>query len=148
MIKIITSNLADVWHIFSLILLTFYHLKGLALAIKASSNWWFLHNLCIVSFSKLVYQNKDELPGTSMAFTMIASRFEKNPCLLKSSVPLPWQPNLIKTLPTGVISKLLIQTRGPIPTYILLNPVSLLWSWHFKHGVYTTSFPFPWLVTL
>ena len=26
-------------------------------------------------------------------------------------------------------------------TYILLNPVSLLWSWHFKDGVYATSFP-------
>ena len=34
-IKIITSNLADVWHIiFSLILLTFYRVKGLVLAIK------------------------------------------------------------------------------------------------------------------
>ena len=34
-IKIITSNLADVWQIiFSLNLLTFYHLKGLVLAIK------------------------------------------------------------------------------------------------------------------
>ena len=68
---------------------------------------------------------------------------KKSRCLLKSLVPLPRQPNLIKTLPTGVIGKLLIQTRGPIPTYILLNPVSLLWSWHFKHGVYATSFQFP-----
>ena len=34
-IKIITSNLADVWQIiFALNLLTFYHLKGLVLAIK------------------------------------------------------------------------------------------------------------------
>ena len=100
----------------------------------------------VVFFLKLVYQNKNELPGTSMAFTMIVSRFEKGHCLLKSSVPLPWQPNLIKTLPTGVISKLMIQTRKPIPTYILLNPVSLLWTWHFKHSVYATSFPFPWII--
>ena len=40
------------------------------------------------------------------------------------------------------------QTRGPIPTYILLNPVSLLWSWHFKLDVYATSFPFPLPITL
>ena len=63
-----------------------------------------------------------------MAFRMIVSRFEKSHCLLKSSVPLPCQPNLIKTLPTGVISKLMIQTREPIPTYTPLNPVSLLWT--------------------
>ena len=124
MIKIIKSNLADVWHIFSLILLTFYHLKGLALAIKASSNWWFLHNLCIVSFSKLVYQNKNELPGTSMAFTMIASRFEK------------------KSLPTKILSSFAL-TAQPHQNIANRNLVSLLWSWHFKHGVYTTSFPFP-----
>ena len=49
-------------------------------------------------------------------FTMIVSKFEKSHSLLKSSVPLPWQPNLIKTLPTGAISKLIIQTREPIPT--------------------------------
>ena len=30
----------------------------------------------------------------------------------------------------------MIQTRESIPTYTLLNPVnSLLWTWHFKHGV-------------
>ena len=34
-------------------------------------------------------QNKNELTGTSVAFTMIVSRFEKSHCLLKSSVPLP-----------------------------------------------------------
>ena len=48
-----------------------------------------------------------------MAFTMI-STFEKSHCLLKSSVPLPPQLNLIKT---GAISKLMIQTRQPIPIY-------------------------------
>ena len=64
---------------------------------------------------------------------VIVDRFEKNHCQLKFSVPLPWQPNLIKTLATGVITKLMIQTRGPIPTYTLLNPVSLSWTWHFKH---------------
>ena len=68
-----------------------------------------------------------------MAFMMIVSRFEKKSLLTK----------ILSPFPAGVISKLLIQTRGPIPTYILLNPVSLLWSWHFKHGVYATSFPFP-----
>ena len=70
-----------------------------------------------VSFWKLVYQNKNELFGTSVAFTMIVFRVEKRHCLLKSSVPLPWQPNLIKTLATGAISKLMIPTRKPIPTY-------------------------------
>ena len=83
----------------------------------------------IVSLFILVHQNKNELPGTSMAFTMI-SWFEKSHCPLKSSVPLPQQPNLIKTLPTGGISKFMIQTRETIPTYTPLNPVSLL------HGVY------------
>ena len=27
----------------------------------------------------------------------------------------------------------MILTREPIPKYSLLNPVSLLWTWHFKH---------------
>ena len=71
-----------------------------------------------------------------MAFMMIISRFEKSRCLLKSSVSLPWQPNLIKTLLTGAIRKLMIQTREPIPTYTLLNPFSLLWTlwtlWAFQ----------------
>ena len=81
-------------------------------------------------------------------FMMIVSRLEKSHCLLKSSIPLPWQPNLIKTLPTGAISKLMLQTREPTPTYTFLNPVSLLWTWHFKHGVYTTHFPFPLIIIL
>ena len=91
-----------------------------------------------LSFSpllKLVYQNKNEWPRISMAFTMIVSRFEKNHCLRKSSVLLTWEPNLIKTLATGAISKLTIQTREPIPTYTLLNPIRLLWTQPFKHGV-------------
>ena len=93
----------------------------------------------IVSFLTLVYQNKNELPGTSME-----KKLKKSHCLLKSSVPLPWQPNLINTLPKAVISKLLIQTRGPILTYTVVNPVSLLWTWHFKHGVYMQKvFHFP-----
>ena len=33
----------------------------------------------------------------------------------------------------------MIQTREPIPTYTLLDPVSLLWTWHFKYGVYSTT---------
>ena len=71
-----------------------------------------------------------------MAFTMIVSRLEKSNCLLKSSVPKPWQVSLIKTLATAwAISKLTVQTGEPIPTYTLLNPVCLLWTWHFKHGI-------------
>ena len=31
----------------------------------------------------------------------------------------------------------MIQMSEPIPT--LLNPVSLLWTWHFQHGVYVTT---------
>ena len=37
-IKIITSNLADVWYIFPLILLTFHHAWGLVLAVKLYLN--------------------------------------------------------------------------------------------------------------
>ena len=95
-----------------------------------------MHQIYIIKhcifFLKLVYQNKNELTGTSVAFTMIVSRFEKSHCLLKSSVPLARQPNLIKTLPTGAISKLMIQTREPTPKYTLLDPVSLLWTWNFN----------------
>ena len=48
-----------------------------------------------VSFSKLVYQNKNELPGTSKAFMMIVSRFEKKslPTKILSSFALIAQPN-------------------------------------------------------
>ena len=79
-----------------------------------------------------------------MAFMMTVPRFEKkslSPKILSSFALLAQPHQNIANI--GVIRKLLIQTRGPIPTYILLNPVSLLWSWHFKHGVYATSFPFP-----
>ena len=78
-------------------------------------------------------------------FTVIVSRFVKSHCLLKSSVPFPLQPNLIKILAAGEISKLMVQTREPIPTYTL-HPVSLLWAWHFKHGAYATNFLFPLLI--
>ena len=37
-IKIITSNLADVWYIFPLILLTFHHAQELILTIKVLLN--------------------------------------------------------------------------------------------------------------
>ena len=37
----------------------------------------------------------------------------------------------------------MIQTREAIPEYTLLDPVSLLWTWHFKHGVHATNFPSP-----
>ena len=40
----------------------------------------------------------------------------------------------------------MIQTREPIPTCILLNPVSLLQTWHFKHGKYATKFPFTYII--
>ena len=65
-----------------------------------------------------------------MAFKMIVSRFEKSHCPLKSSVPLPWQPNHKKTLPTGAISELMIQTREPIPTY--LSSILLA---YYGHGI-------------
>ena len=42
--------------------------------------------------------------------------------ILKPLVPLPWQPNLIKRLATGMIRKLTIQTREPIPTNTLRDP--------------------------
>ena len=45
---------------------------------------------------KLVYQNKNELPGTSMAFGMIVSRFEKShyiPIKILSSFALTAQPH-------------------------------------------------------
>ena len=54
-----------------------------------------------------------------MAFTMTVSKFEKSHCLLKSSLSLPRQPNLIKTLATGAISKLMTQTRESNP---FINP--------------------------
>ena len=40
---------------------------------------------------------------------MIVFRLEKSHCLLKSSVPLLWQPKLIKTLTSRAISKLTIK---------------------------------------
>ena len=112
-IKIITQNLADVWHtISSSDPSNILSCVGIGIDYKIKVKLKFcaqpMHQIYIkniVSFLKLVHQNKSELPGTSMAFTVIVSRFEKSHCLLKSSVPLPWQPNLIKTLPTGVISK-------------------------------------------
>ena len=35
------------------------------------------------------------------------------------------------------------QTKEAILKYTLLDPVSLLSTWHFKHGVYATNFPSP-----
>ena len=66
-IKIITWNVVDVWHIsFPLILLTFYYGYGLVLLEKYSqikvlctdyaSNLWKKN---VLSFLKLVYQNKN-----------------------------------------------------------------------------------------
>ena len=51
-----------------------------------------MHQISVIKYcilKKLVYQNKNELPGTSMAFMMIVSKFEKSHCLSKSSIPLP-----------------------------------------------------------
>ena len=47
-----------------------------------------------MSFFKLVYQNKTELPGTSMAFTVIVSRIDKKslPSKILSSFALTAQP--------------------------------------------------------
>lgn len=46
-------------------------------------------------------RDKNELPDTIMAFHNDSFQILKSHCLLESSVPLPWQPNLIKTLATG-----------------------------------------------
>ena len=139
-------------YFFPLILLTFFLCVGIGILYNIKVKLKFCAQpvcikfmwLNIVSFLKIVHQNKNELLGTNMGFKMTVSRFEKRYCLLKSSVTFPWQPNLIKTLATGAISTSKIQTREPIPTYTLLNPISLLWTWHFKHGVYATNCPFPW----
>ena len=152
--KIITWNLADIWHItFSSDPPDILLCEGTGIGYKSIVKLKFcakpmhqIYVINIVSFLKLVYQNKNELLGTSMAFTMIVSRFGKSHCPLKFSAPLPWQPNIIKTLATGAISKLMIQTIELTTTYTLLNPVTLLWIWHFKHGVYATRFPFSWLI--
>ena len=47
-----------------------------------------------MSFFKLVYQNKNELPAASMAFTVIVSRIEKKslPSKILSSFALTAQP--------------------------------------------------------
>ena len=42
----------------------------------------------------------------------------------------------------------MIQTSEPIPTYILLDPVRLFCTWHFRHGVYGTNCPFPRLIII
>ena len=77
-----------------------------------------------------------ELPGTSMAFTMIVSKFERKslPTKILSFFALTAQPHQNITNKSD-LSKLMIQTREPIPTYTLLNLVSLLWTWYFKQGV-------------
>ena len=141
--KIITWNLADIWHItFSSDPPDILLCEGTGIGYKSIVKLKFcakpmhqIYVINIVSFLKLVYQNKNELLGTSMAFTMIVSRFGKSHWLLKFLVPLPWQPNPVKTSATEAISKLTIQIREPIPTYARLNPLHLLWRWHFRHGV-------------
>ena len=99
-----------------------------------------MHEICVIKhciFLKLVYQNKNELPGTSMVSTMIVSRFEKSRCLLKSSVPFPDSPTSLKHCQQDGTDKRAYSHIHP------LNPVSSLWTWHFKDGVYATNFPFP-----
>ena len=120
---------------------------GYKISVKLKFSVQPMHQIYSIKYcilKTIVYQNENELTGTSVVFTMIVSRFEKSCCPLKSSAPLSWQPNLVKTLPTGAISKLMIQTREAIPKYTLLDPVSLLWTWHFKHGVHATNFPSPY----
>ena len=89
-----------------------------------------MRSLNIVSFWKLVHHNENELTGTSMLFTMIVSRFEKSHCLLKLSIPLPWQQNLIKKLATGATSKLMIQTREPFP-----HTISSILLAYYRHSI-------------
>ena len=132
-IKTISWNFSDVWHvIFSSDPPNISWCEGTGISSKSlikfkscAQPMHQIYEIKIVSFLKLVYQSKNELPGTSMAFTVIVSKFEKSHCLLKSSVFLPWQPNFIKALPTGTISKSMKQTREPIFTDALLNPDSL-----------------------
>ena len=77
-----------------------------------------------------------------MAFTMIVSRFEKKslPTKLLSFFALIAQP--LQNVANRSDCQIIGTDKKAYPTCIL-NPVSLLWSWHFKHGVYATSFPFP-----
>ena len=76
-----------------------------------------------------------------MAFRMMVSRFEKSHCMptkILSSFALTAQPhqNIANRSDTDKRD----HSHTPPPP---LNPVSLLWTWHFKHGVYATNFPFP-----
>ena len=77
----------------------------------------------IVSVLKLVYQNEN---GSEYGFHDDSFQVWKSHCLLKSSVPLLWQLNLIKTLATGAISKLTIQRREPVFPH---TPSSILFTY-------------------
>ena len=63
-IKIITSNLADVWHIiFSLILLTFYRVKGLVLVIGTVKVKFFaqpMHHVFVIKYCILLKTSLSE----------------------------------------------------------------------------------------
>ena len=133
--KAFTWNFADVWHFTSSdppnILICERAGIGCKSIVKLKFFTQPMHQIYAIKYCillKLVYQNRNELSGInewviiSYGLTMKVSKFEKSHCPLKSSVPLPWKPNLIKTLPTEAISRLMIQKRGPVPTYTLLNP--------------------------
>ena len=75
-------------------------------------------------------RDKNELPDTIMAFHNDSFQILKSHCLLESSVPLPWQPNLIKTLATGAFRKLMIQAREPIP-----HTLSLILLAYHRYGI-------------
>ena len=90
-----------------------------------------MHQIYVIKYWIIYCILEYEWVTTSLPFYNYSFQvYEKSLCLLKFLAPLPWQPNLIKTLVTGAISKLMIQTSKPIPTYTLLNPVT-----YFEHGI-------------
>ena len=145
-IKIITRNLADVWHIiFSSDLPNILLCLRIGICYKIKVKLKFcaqpMHQLYVIKYCILLKTISSEWEWVTRhksGFRDGGFQVWKSHCRIKSSFPLPSLANLIKTLPTGAISKLMIKTRD----YTLLNPVSLLWTFPFP------NFPFPWLIIL
>ena len=105
-----------------------------------------MHQIYIIKYCILLKTSLSELEWVTRhkcGFHNDSIQVWKKSLPIKILVPFPWQHNLIKKLPIGAISKSMIQTREAIPKYTLLNPVSLIWTWHFKHGIQATNFPSP-----
>ena len=65
---------------------------GYKISVKFKFSVQLMHQIYSIKYcilKTIVYQNENELTGTSVVFTMIVSRFEKSCCQLKSSAPLP-----------------------------------------------------------